>query len=445
MTQTQLSRSSTSVPSSRAASAALWTGVGLLLVVTALRGPLTALVLMAVLLVPLVTARAPEYVLVAGVVGTLAGGSFNVVSSAGGAVLVLGAFTSAFSLALSPLRVRWQRLVLPLTILAWLALRVALEQDLEAVSDIARCVAALVLALHALQRRRDLVLGLAVGGVVFVLASAVLGVDNLTGTRFEGISGNPNRMVFGLLMLLPFMLSLVARTRRQSVRLLTLGAVVAAVVLVVLSGSAQGVAGLATILAVLTACLAVRLPRGLRAVSVLAALGSLVLALGSLTRAVESSPDLRTLSGRTSIYVAAVRDILRNPWAGSGRQRFTEGAVVDRSAHSVVLALAATGGIPLALGWVAVLVLLLGSVVVLLRAGNPLAAAPAVLVAEQLVQTVELIPLTWTVVALFLLTRDGSGGQGRAGPSSRAPERYEPGTARGPLPTSSPAPPRRSS
>ena len=74
---------------------------------------------------------------------------------------------------------------------------------IEAARPLLIAIAALILAWACIVEDRHWEQALAWGGVLFVAASFFLGNLDETGQRFAGISGNPNRMVMGVLVAIP--------------------------------------------------------------------------------------------------------------------------------------------------------------------------------------------------------------------------------------------------
>lgn len=389
-----------------------------ILILVAVRGPAAGLVVVAGLAVLVVLIRRPEVGLAVGSLATLAGGSFSAIAAWGGFLLLAGGCVSGAILLTRSPGPAWRRLLLPALILLWLALRFALEGDLGAVADIVRCAAALVLVLDCIGRGRNLIAAFSWCGAIFVTASATIGVYSPTGLRFEGISGNPNRMSLGLLLISSLLGSVLLMRLRLAIRLAVVTVLVAAVVLILRSGSLQGIAGLVVVTAVWLACWAQRWSKARRIVVGCIGLAAAAVVAGPALDVVRASPDLETLSGRTPIYAAALNEILRSPWVGSGQQHFFTSGTSDRSAHSVILAMAVAGGIGLGLAWIAVLLVLSGLAWRLVKAGNMLAAAPVVLIAEQFVQTYHLVPFGWALVGMLVAIRDPAELAGGARPGS---------------------------
>ena len=395
----------------RAASLVVLVGI---IALVAVYGPAAGLIVVAGLAAIALAVRCPEYALAFGAAASLAGGSYGFVALPGGVILIVGASASAIAMLARRTVGRWRRLLIPGLILGWLGLRVGVEGDVIVLTNVVLCAAALVLVLDCVARRRNLVLAMGLSGAAFILASAAFGDYGPSGVRFEGISGNPNRMTFGLLTIVPFLFSLLLTRARLPVKATALAASAGALALILKSGSSQGTVGLVVIIVMLACCWASRWPTVVRVVVYCAGLGSLILLVTPAIQMVRASPDLTTLSGRTPIYLAAIEEIMRHPLIGSGEQHFTAAGVFNRSAHSVGLALAATGGLALGCAWIVVLAMLALVTRRLAMAGNVLAAVAAVLIVEQFVQTIHLLPYTWALIGMLLLAAQPADLQGAA-------------------------------
>jgi len=347
----------------------------------------------------------PGVVLAAGIVLTLAGGEFASWSSAGGILLAGGSAIAVLMSLVRGQRLPWRRLWLPLAILAWLSVRLLAADDPQTLVDIAKCLGAVLLVVTGLRDRRSALMYIGGAGMVFLALTVFLGESNTLGTRYSGISGNSNRMVFGVLVLLPFVVALAAASKNLVVRGAAVAGVVASLLLVGASGSSQGLVGLAAIVLVLLLQGFFRFAGGVRALFATVGVIVTIVVIPVAAQLVRASDDLSTLSGRTPLYAAAWAVIKENPLVGTGLQSVSDGSVVDRSAHSALLGLAATGGIPLGLAWTGVIVALLAATVRLSRRRDFAAAAAFVFVVEQFVQSVQLVPLSWLVIAYFLVER----------------------------------------
>lgn len=401
------------------ANAAILVGLIGIFGVIAVKGPLAGLLIVGAVALVILAVRCPEYGLAFGATATLAGGSFAFITSWGIALLSACACLSVIGLLARQAAPPWPRLLLAALVLVWLALRVGLEGDVGVLRYVLGCVAALVLVLDCVQRGRNFVRAFSLSGAAFIAASAAFGQYGESASRFEGISGNPNRMAFGLLVLLPFLCSLVVAGGRLAVRCAALVAVAGAILFVFRSGSAQGLVGLAAVGIVFLVCWATRWPTWLKISACCVGLGMTMFLIEPAIEYVRASPDLMTLSGRTPIYSAALDEIMRSPWVGSGRQHFYGGGGYDRSAHSVTLAFAVTGGIALGLAWIAVLVVLGRAAGLLARHGSLLAAVPVVLIVVQVVQTIHLLPYSWAIVGVLMVIRHPADLFGAASPDPR--------------------------
>jgi len=232
-------------------------------------------------------------------------------------------------------------------------------------------------------------------GVVFAAASWQFGlVEEVTG-RFAGVSGNPNRMVLGLLVFAPFVAASAMRTQRWWLRLGLCAVLALSLFLIARSGSDQGIVGVVLLL-VLAVILATRRVDPL-VVVVLS--GALAVALFWLALQVglfhDLSADVRTLSGRTEAYSAGYREILAHPWIGSGQVHVATTRGADLSAHNSMIGITASAGLFAGLAWSTLLAQAVRGSLISLRRGELAGSIGLVVVVSQLVQSVEFVPLAW--------------------------------------------------
>lgn len=378
-------------------------GLILTVVITflATRSPIAALSILGAAGVTLVALQAPHWVLALGILLTLAGGDYATYSTAGGLILALGAFAGGMGAIARRRSLPLRKALWPTLLLAYFAIRVGVAGDLSTTIDIVKCLSTVTLVVICAAERDKLVVAMGLTGLGFLVASGFLGENNALGTRFTGISGNSNRMVFAILVFLPFLLSLMRRNRALPLRILASSGIVASLVLVAASGSSQGLVGLGAIILVILLRGLFAFQGGVRTMILVAIFTALVLLVDPILRVIRGSEDLSTLSGRTPLYAAAWDVIKQNPWIGNGLQSVSSNGVIDRSAHSAILSLASSGGVFLGLAWLALMFALVVQTLRLCRMGDPLAAAAFVFVVEQLVQSVHLLSLSWFVVAFF--------------------------------------------
>lgn len=364
---------------------------------------------------------APEMVLGVVMAASLFGGDMAIVASGGYFI----AFASgAVASVLLPLQnsagAQIRRMWIPATLLSLLAIRFAFQGDLDSVMVVARCLSVLVLVNFAVLRHRDVVRSLAIAGVAFGVCSALLGQYDPLDARWMGVSGNPNRMVFGLLIFTPFIVQYFQRWKPLLATTLISTVIAGTLVMLVASGSSQALAGVSiSSIALLYMALqktAPTLRHGIIGTSLVALISWLVTA----DHSAYLTDDIRTLSDRTSMFAAAWQDFLRNPAFGNGLRHVSDGAVVERSAHSSTLGLLASGGILVGALWLALLALMLLAGLRLLRNRQIIALAPIMLVTTQFVQSVELQVTTWAVVGLFLVRIPNSFHEGTKLKSDRA-------------------------
>lgn len=369
--------------------------------------PIAALGILGAVGVALMTLRAPQWVLALGIVLTLTGGEFATYSTAGGLVLALGSFVGCIGALARKRALPVRNALWPLLILTYFAVRVGVVGDLSTAVDIIKCLSTVALVVVCASERDKLVVAMGIAGLTFLAASALLGENNALGTRFTGISGNSNRMVFAILVFIPFLLALARKHRAPTLRLLACIGIAASLALVAASGSSQGLVGLGAIVVVVLLRGLFAFQGGMRTMILVAIFTAIILLIDPILQVVRGSEDLSTLSGRTPLYAAAWDVIKQNPWLGTGLQSVSSNGVIDRSAHSAVLSLASSGGIPLGLAWASLMVALIIRTLQLSRRGDPLAAAAFVFVIEQLVQSVHLLSLSWFVVAFFTIATPG--------------------------------------
>jgi hypothetical protein len=376
-----------------------------------------AAIVVAIAIAGILTLRMPHWCLAVALALSAAGGNASLLSGialaiaigAGTVSLIVAIWAKRFALPVA--------LVVPVLLLVWLLVRYTVEGTDLTARTIAACLALVPLALETARRGHALRPIITMAGAIFIALSAAAPLFIAQSARFDGISGNPNRMVFALLVFLPFVLSLVAE-RTRAVRAAGLILSLSAMVMIVLSGSSQGLIGLA----VISLCLAIASTRGwelsrrrmANAVITMALIGGALAALG----AVEWSEDMLTLSARTPLFAAAFEDFLLHPWIGSGLDSVSHGDVVERSAHSVPLALAASGGALAGGAWLGVVAFLVLVGARWTFSGNLLGAALLAVVVVQFVQTVQFLLLTWMIIT-FVAERGGAHRSGSA--RERAP------------------------
>lgn len=355
-----------------------------------------ALALMGTAAVVLLAWRRPEILLAMGLGCSLAGGRFADIAGVGYVFLVVGALAGA-----SVLRGERDRIanveftVLALVLLGWLALRIGMTEGIREIRPVLVCMATIVLVRSCFVRGRDVWTALAWLGVAFAWLSYLLGEVDPTGLRFQGLSGNPNRMVFGLLALMPPMVHGALRGKWIE-RAFFVAGVGVALGLVMRSGSSQGTVGIA----VLAGLFVLYLWRRLLGIPLFLGLAGLVIVGGAwlAARGVDVGPDWTTLSGRSATFAAGWQEILSNPLFGTGTVHVSADNVVDRAAHNATIGLTATGGICAGALWLYLLWVSAWRGVRDLRSGLFIGATVLILATAQLVQSVEYTPLTWAVL-----------------------------------------------
>lgn len=215
--------------------------------------------------------------------------------------------------------------------------------------------------------------------------------------RLTGFSGNPNRLSFGICLLLPFALA-AFRAHNIGSRIARISIYSIAVHAVYLTASRQG---LSVVLAIGLFELARMLPKRAGLFLALTIIATTVSAtLFAPLSGVES--DVATLGDRTAFYKAAIQTIAANPVFGTG-ETHVAGFGLEGSAHSTPLALAAQSGIPAGLMWV-VLLAITGARIARMPLGQPLQVAAFSLIALQFVQNLQFQPLVWFIFAAVAST-----------------------------------------
>jgi hypothetical protein len=269
-------------------------------------------------------------------------------------------------------------------------------------------------------QRMSVVLGL--GALLFALTSTLLASTADTSSRLAGISGNPNRMVLGILALAPFV---VAQSGLRW-RVAAAAYCVVGLSLIVQSGSAQAIPGLlALVIGVLFAdWRRIRAARWHLA-TVARALAVGVLGVVALTSALNSlGPKLASsrgdFSGRAAYFATAWQEFAASPVVGNGSFRVVDQLGAEKSAHNMYLALLAGGGLLVAVP--GIVSLGAGARAVLRQggAGNPAATSFLVTAVIGLVQGIELLPWLWFILAYLISLDRNSPGPGVAAVHQRA-------------------------
>lgn len=376
-------------------------GIAVMGIVTMmLTDALTAVIVVALLAGLLLALHRPHWCLITAIALSPAGGEVSALSGIALAI-ALGAGATSVVVMLASRRVALPiEFTLPLLLLLWMLIRFTIEGTDLTARTVLGCIALFPLMMHSNLRGHSLRATLSIAGGAFVTLTALAPLAIEQGVRFAGFSGNPNRMVFALLVFLPFMIALTVQGRRGSLRFGGIVLSLASVGMIILSGSSQGIVGLAVlVLVALTAVTRSWSPLSRRAITATLIVGGTACA-GVVLAAVEWSDDLLTLSDRTPLFSAAFEAFLRTPILGSGLDSVSHGDVLERSAHSVPLALLAAGGVLAGAAWIGLLAQLVFIGLRRLRHGDLLVAVTAALVVIQFVQTVQFMLLTWAVVAL---------------------------------------------
>ncbi|WP_084349151.1 O-antigen ligase family protein [Janibacter limosus] len=283
------------------------------------------------------------------------------------------------------------------------AVRLAVPSKAEAstlasLADPLTAVVCVAFALAVAAHDRQLVCRyLGVFGIVFLISSVPFAIA--TDYRFAGLSGNPNRLVLAIVILLPFALALTSTRPLASLVLLTCGAIVT-----YYTGSAQGL-----ILFPIVVLLSIR---GVRTwLPLVLYTGVIGLLTGSLlspavTDLLESARQLLgDLSGRTEIYTQSWNAIRDSLFLGTGN-RYLSTTSGPLSTHNSYLSLLLAGGIITALFALPLLWQTVRLVMKQLPMRSPAAIALAAVSIQGLVQNFDLVPTVWCVAALLWPARD---------------------------------------
>ncbi|MFJ6112187.1 O-antigen ligase family protein [Dietzia maris] len=245
---------------------------------------------------------------------------------------------------------------------------------------------------------------LAVAGSTFILASALMGTSNLTGSRWEGVSGNPNGMTAGVLLVLPFVFTAMRRAKLRASAISFAVVILVALWLLVQSGSDQAIVGIG----VIVLGYGVRLVLG-RAPSMAAVVSatSFLLAVGILVVAAVADSvdeDVRSLSGRVPLYLASIGPIWENPLFGTGGVHFEVLGEGVRSSHSTLLSIGVLAGIAvMAVATVFLAGVAYSSLKLFAVRGHDYALVGLIIVVIQAVQSMGARPLFWAIL-IFLST-----------------------------------------
>ncbi len=349
----------------------------------------------------LIAVHRPEVVLGIGAFACLGAGQYAILTRLGQAVLLVGGIAAVFRVVGKRGGPSIGYLVLPILTAGWVGLRLSMGSGTEASRPLLIAIAALILAWACIVDDRHWEQALAWSGLLFVAASFFLGSLDETGQRFAGISGNPNRMVMGVLVAIPLLVELgVKKKQRWWIRAATLGGVLLSIQLIRTSGSDQGTAGLAIIVLMCGFALTRRVS-ALSITAILAAgIASIALLLFTTAFISNLSPDVASLSGRTFLYRAGLHEFLSNFLLGSGRIHVSLGTAVDRSTHNSIIGIAASSGVFGVAGWLGYLAIALFRSFQRVRVGYFSGVSAVGVVVSQTVQSVELVALAWIVLLL---------------------------------------------
>lgn len=294
-----------------------------------------------------------------------------------------------------------QRTTYLLVLLGLLVISASLSRAPSSISAYLACAGAVLVAILIRVEQRRWVEAFVAASLAFVAATAVLGDFDPTGLRFAGVSGNPNRMVFGLLIAVCFLTYASFSSKSWTMRLVLAGVGVVVAYMIVLSGSDQGIFGLGVCAAAVVVCVLRRSRfRAVFGVLSIAAMTALIGLQVSNSNSQDLSRDTTTLSGRTPIYSAGIDEFLESPILGTGNARVEVGYGAARSTHNSVVGVGLTAGIVALALWCLILAGAVQSGIAMLRRGNYLGTAALIVVVTQFVQQIEMVSVTWAVFAL---------------------------------------------
>lgn len=340
--------------------------------------------------------RRPHWILAAGVITKFTGGSDGYISTLGSWLLLLALATAI--LRQLETRLPLPRLGLPVWLLVWLAVRPALEGNVALASSFAIALIAVVTAQMARSTNLSLTIPLAWAGALFILYSTTFGVMDPTGLRFSGVSGNPNRMVAGVLLSLPFIVAAAVKMRLSLLTLALLGAAAEACRLVVRSGSSQGYVAL-LLFSIGALWIAVRhWPRTRLTLTYIGASGFILGTIYVLMGGVTLDDDTMSLSGRVPLYEAALGHISNNWLVGTGVSRFGVYDEVDRSTHSMLLSVVLIGGVGAGAMWLVLLVKRIRRIPVADGFERYAELSAIVFITLSITQNLEAYPLAWIIL-----------------------------------------------
>lgn len=378
---------------------ALATTVGLTLLIISF--PVLGTLVLGAIVLCVVTWFMPDVVLGASLVLTLMGGDFAQFIVYGNLAIVFAGMLSLIFLLGDSRPSIFKPLILPLLLILIMALRYAAEGDFNSLTRVLFPGATLFLVAFCISKERNISRALALSGLLYILVTVLIGGYDYSGTRFMGVTGNPNRMSFALLIYLPFLLHQLLKSRNIVVKFLYSTGLVLSVGSLIASQSSQAIAGLLLIGLGLLWTLVMRLSIVTRYVIGVTALSLSILFYFQVWPEIQVDDDLSTLSGRTPLYEVAWAEFLREPLYGTGETDVSDGVIVDRSAHSSLLGFLAYGGVMAGLPWLFILFRMLLSGVVGLNRSSVLGIVPVIFIVIQGVQSVEYMTLTWVVVAYF--------------------------------------------
>lgn len=350
--------------------------------------------------------RKPEWCLIAGLALAPAGGDLSGVSAVGLLIVGVAGLVALARMIISrdhdiPLLYAVSALLL-----AWLAIRYLIEGSDVAARSIVGVGALLPLAVVLSARGYDLRRALTAGAAIFLVLAAVSAIFVEQGARFAGYSGNPNRMVFSALIAIAALTSLTSSDNRTFTRITGALLISMGIAMVAVSGSQQGYVGLA-VLALCCGAAAISksarswfLRRQLLGVLALGVAAGSLAAVVAVTANPATLEDYWTLSGRTPIFFAAFESFLQNPVLGTGLDSVTFGEIVERSAHSSILAVFAGGGVFAGLSWIGILAVAAVRAFRSLRSGDVTSLTMVMLLIVQSVQTVQFSLWTWIVLLI---------------------------------------------
>ncbi|KRC87471.1 hypothetical protein ASE25_17220 [Terrabacter sp. Root85] len=384
-------------------------GVCAALARVAVAAPAYGALLIGAIALVLIAIISPTGCLALGVTTSLAGGSFASLGRVGlAAVVAGGSVLIVRGLRQEAAQMPTKPLLLTTVLATWLGFRLFFDSGLTALRLVGLCYLVVMALLFSDATSRDkLVRWMAWLGVVFVLVSVSFGVTSGLDNRFVGISGNPNRMVFGVLIFGSFALHGLIYSKSWFERVAFAAGLGGGGWLILASGSSQGIAGAAVLALIVVVYISRNLDYRIAVFwTVLAIALCIWITVGSELLS-SMSDDLRTLSGRTSLYDLGWESFMAEPIFGSGELHVTDDLGQSFSTHNSILGVAASAGLPAVAAWLLMTAWCVTSSLRGVRNGRLYLGCGVLVGVLQTVQSVEYFPLAWAALLLPIAVAQG--------------------------------------